>query len=164
MADPTVAAAVIWFATQLIPSPELAVDRQGPRFGLRWQVTPLLYSFGIHRGAAPLRAFIAEPMVRHSGSVELFVSPEYLDLHDVARLPEDRWFVRPGLRAYFPLAQHGEYLSCSVGTSYALGPTRSGAAWEAGVYTLFGVLGIQVTYSPTREPADVIATLSIRYF
>jgi hypothetical protein len=172
MPDLSFAPVVIWLATQLVPSPEIAVSRgagggDDALFGLRWQLTPVLWSFGAHRGISPVRAFLVEPMVRHSGSVELFASPEYLALHDTTGSPADQWFIRPGVRAYFPLAQHGEYLSCSLGTSYAwnVGPAgHSGAAWEAGMYTLFGVLGVQVTYSPTREPADVIATLSFRYF
>lgn len=164
MPDLSLGAAVLWFATQLVPSPEIAAAHDGVLSGLRWQVTPLSWSFGVHRGVSPLRTLVVEPMVRHSGSVELFASPEYLALRDTAGREGDQWFLRPGIRAYFPLAQRGEYLSCSLGTSYAWGAVRSGPAWEAGVYTLFGVFGLQVTYSPAHEPADVIATLSVRYF
>jgi hypothetical protein len=164
MPDLSLAPAIVWLATQLVPSPEIAAASEGALFGLRWQGTPVLWSFGVHRGVSPVRAFVVEPMVRHSGSVELFASPEYLALRDTSGSRADQWFLRPGVRAYFPLAQHGEYLSCSIGTSYAWGTERSGAAWEAGVYTLFGVLGVQITYAPAKEPADVIATLSVRYF
>jgi hypothetical protein len=155
--------AIFWTLTQLVPNPEIAGAHGDAYFGARWQVTPLLYSFGVHRGAPPVRSFLVEPVLRHSGSIELFVSPEYLATGESAAT---RWFLRPGLRAYFLLAQRGDYLSCSLGTSYVLAETRahSGAAYEAGLYTLFGVLGVQITYSPTREPADWIATLSFRYF
>jgi len=153
-------ALALWTASQLVPSPEIAAGHGAAHFGMRWQATPLLYSFGVHRGAFPLRSFVVEPVVRHSGSLEIFVSPEYLSIRD-----EQRWLVRPGLRAYFPLAQRGDYLSCSIGTSYAIAARgHSGVAYEGRIYTLFGVLGVQVTYAPAREPADWIATLAFRYF
>jgi hypothetical protein len=154
-------ATAIWIGTQLIPSVGLAGVHGVATFDMRWQVTPLLYSFGVHRGASPLRAFVVEPFVRHVGSIEAYVAPEYLARGEAAR---ERWFFRPGVRAYFPLIERGEYLSCSLGTSYAALPGHGGVAYEAGIYTLFGVVGLQATYAPAREPADWITTLSIRYF
>src|SRR5438552_12189920 len=124
MPDPSIAPALVWLATQLVPSPQIgfsAPPHEGAVFGLEWQLTPVLYSFGAHRGASRWRAFLAEPRVRHAGSVELFASPEYLALRDVPDRAKDRWFVRPGGRAYFPLARDGEYLSASLGVSYAWG-------------------------------------------
>jgi hypothetical protein len=164
MPDPSFAPALVWLATQLVPSPQIAAAREGAVFGLEWQLTPVLYSFGVHRDASPWRAFVAEPRVRHVGSVELFAAPEYLALRDVPDRAKDRWFVRPGARAYFPLARGGEYLSWSLGVSYAWGSERSGAAYEVGAYTLFGIFGVRIAWAPQREPADVIATLAVRYF
>jgi hypothetical protein len=158
---PPIAFGITWLVTQLVPSPSIAGARGETMFGARWQVTPLLYSFGVHRGTPPLRAFMVEPLVRHSGSIEAYVSPEYLAREGGA---EDRWLMRPGIRAYFPLVERGDSLSCSLGTSYALLRGHSGVAYEAGLYTLFGVFGVQMTYAPAREPADWIATLSFRYF
>jgi hypothetical protein len=158
---PPAAFAITWLVAQLVPSPSIAGAHGGALFGARWQVTPLLYSFGVHRGTPPLRTFMVEPLVRHSGSIEAYVSPEYLARDGGA---DERWLVRPGIRAYFPLAERGDALSCSIGTSYALLRGHSGVAYEAGLYTLYGVLGVQLTYAPAREPADWIATLSFRYF
>src|SRR5690349_21741442 len=42
-----------WLVTQLLPSPEIAAGVDGAAFGLRWQVVPLLYSFGIDRRLSP---------------------------------------------------------------------------------------------------------------
>ena len=67
-----------WALWQLVPSPELAFGDGGALFGLRWQLTPLLYAFALDPRLSPWRAFIAEPIVRHGGSIELFLSPEYL--------------------------------------------------------------------------------------
>src|ERR1700729_2022155 len=107
MPDPSFAAAVLWFAAQLVPSPEIASAQDGPLGGLRWQGTPVLWSFGGHRGGGPGRGVVVEPMVRHSGSVELFVSPEYLAVREATGSTADTWFLRPGVRAYFPVVQHG---------------------------------------------------------
>ena len=150
-----------WAATQLVPSPELAYGERTPRFGMRWQVTPLLFSWGIHHGLSPWRFFVAEPLVRHSGSLELYFTPEYVVY---GRTFADGWIARTGLRSYFPLIAHGDYLSVSLGASHAYFDGRSGAAIEGGAYILFGVVGVQLTYSPTVTPLQWIATFRIRYF
>lgn len=150
---------VVWVATQAVPSPELASFDHATRFGLRWQVTPLLYSFGTHRSARRWRAFIAEPFTRHVGSVELFASPEYM----AADRAEDRASLRVGTRSYFPIASRGEYLSVSLGASYST-LRGGGVGYEAGAYTLFGVIGFALTYSPSKEAATWIGTLRFRYF
>jgi hypothetical protein len=161
--EPGVTITLPWLATQLLPSPEVAYGQDVAHFGLRWQATPLLFSWGIHRGLSPWRFFVAEPYVRQSGSVELFVTPEYVALGPT---PLEGWILRTGVRSYFPLVEHGEYLSVSVGvSSFDLGG-HWGAAYEAGVYALFGIVGVQVTVAPTPSAAPIatIATLRIRYF
>jgi len=55
----------------------------------------------------------------------------------------------------------------SIGASQLFYEGRSAAAFEGGVYSLFGVLGVQLTYSPSavaKQDAAWIATLRIRYF
>ena len=161
--EPGVRPTLAWFLTQLVPSPELAGGRDaGLRFGLRWQVTPLVYSWGVHRGLSPWRFLVAEPLVRQSGSVELYFTPEYFPGYGSSF--GDGWMARPGVRTYLPLVAHGEYLSTSIGASYFYFDGRSGAAYEAGLYALFGVVGVQVTASPSPGPFAWIATLRVRYF
>ncbi|HEY1691616.1 MAG TPA: hypothetical protein VGG39_05625 [Polyangiaceae bacterium] len=160
-AEPGIVITVPWLATQLVPSPEVAYGQERARFGMRWQVTPLLYSWGIHRGLSPWRFFVAEPLVRQSGSIELFVTPEYFFYGSSIA---DGWGVRTGLRSYFPLVSHGEYLSFSAGTSSFLFAGKWGAAYEAGVYALFGILGLQLTVTPSAPPIATIATFRIRFF
>jgi hypothetical protein len=162
-AEPEVHITWPWVAAQLVPSPELAVGDGRARFGVRWQVTPVLWSWGIHRGLSPWRFFIAEPFVRQAGSVELFLSPEYFVygprfVNGMAG--------RAGVRAYFPLIERGEYLSVSAGGSYLYFDGDSSAAVEAGAYTLFGIVGAQLTWSPnpSASPIAWIATLRLRYF
>ncbi|MEJ7731077.1 MAG: hypothetical protein WKG00_17915 [Polyangiaceae bacterium] len=150
----------LWLLTQAIPSPETLFAEDAVAFGLRWQLTPLLYSFGVHRRVPPWRVLVAEPLVRHSGSLELFGAPEYLALDGVS----SRWGLRAGLRAYFPVLHRGEYLSLSLGTSVLRFDDQTSMAAEAGVYVLFGILGLQVDASPTLAGGSGIARVSVRYF
>jgi len=158
--DPEVTPSLEWALWQLIPSPELGVG-DGARFGLRWQLTPLLYSFATDARLGRWRWLVAEPIVRQSGSLELFASPEYLALDGGIGA---RFGVRGGLRAYFGLIGRGDNLSMSLGASYFHFRDADGPSLEAGAYILFGALGLVVTYAPTFEAAPWIATLRLRYF
>jgi hypothetical protein len=159
--EPGVHPTLPWFALQLVPSPEIASGNRGAHFGLRWQLTPVLYSFGIHRRLSPWRFFVVEPVVRQSGSLELFVSPEYLAIEPELR---DRFLLRAGLRTYYPLVQRGEYVSISLGSSYFRVAGQDSVAYEAGVYVLYGVLGVRVDYAPGHDAARWIASLTFRFF
>lgn len=159
-----------WAVLQLVPSPELAVGRQrriGPTgdvedspttaFGLRWQLTPVLWSFGVNRHQSRWRYFVVDPLARQSGSLELSTSFEYIGGH------VDRLLARPGLRVYLPVAHKGEYLSVSFGTSvYDYDGLR--VAYDVGAYLLAGFLGLQMTVAPTHAPLAAIATIRLRYF
>jgi hypothetical protein len=93
--------------------------------------------------------------------MELFFGPEYL-----VRGPGfwDGWLWRVGVRSYFPLVERGDYLSVSVGASLYDFAGQAGAAYEAGAYALFGIVGAQITWAPRGGPAQMIATLRLRYF
>jgi hypothetical protein len=150
---------VAWLIPQLLPSPEWNLHDHDVSFGLRWQITPISYSFGVRRGVFPLRFFVVEPLLRHSGSTELYLSPEWL--HGPG--PEGV-ALRVGLRSYFGLIQNGESLSVSIGTSYLQWQDQGSAAYEIGAYTLYGILGLQVSYDPKRFGGTTTFTLSVRYF
>jgi len=150
-----------WVGAQLVPSPELIADRSGVLFGMRWQVTPLLFSYGIHRSQNPWRSFVVEPIVRQSGSTEVYVSPEYFGVPGTAT---ERFGVRTGLRSYFPVVQRGDYLSVSLGASWPRWQGRDSVGYEAGAHVLFGFVGALVTVEPTPEAARWIFTLQMRVF
>jgi hypothetical protein len=147
-----------WLLWQLVPSPELTIGDAGAGFGLQWQLTPLSYAFGIDRRLRPWRALIVEPIVRHSGSVELFFSPEYL-----AR-SADRFGFRAGVRSYFGVLHRGDYLSVSLASAYLRFGDSEAVAYEAGAYVLFGMLGVQVSHAPALSDASFIGTLRVRFF
>lgn len=151
----------LWVAAQLVPSPELVVTAGEAAFGLRWQLTPVLFSFGLRRGLNRWRFLVAEPLVRHSGSVELVVVPEYLALPGE---PAQQWGLRTGLRAHLPLVERGENLAVFVGASHFLYRSESSLGVELGATALWGLIGAQVTFSPRFLGHEAwIVTLRVRY-
>lgn len=163
MYQPTVG----WLLAQLIPSPEIAGGSQGAAWGLKWQLTPVSYSWGVYRKISPWRFGVVDPTARQSGSVELFVAPEYMFFPTHKDSPSwkgDELFARYGGRAYFPLWEHGENLSTSLGASvYDFGGAWA-MSYEAGLYGLGGLAGVQVNVSPTSGPLRVVSTLVLRFF
>jgi len=151
-----------WFVTQLVPSPELAfgTDKGESKtaFGLRWQVTPVLWSWGLSPRVDRFRYLVVDPLARMSGSLALELHFEYLGGH------VDRVLARPGVKATFPLVSRGEYLAFSLGTSVYSYDDRAHVAHDVGVYTLFGVLGAVATIAPGHDALTTIATLRLRYF
>lgn len=159
--EPDIYPSFMWATAQLIPSPEWVTSADGLKFGMRWQVTPLLYSFGINKKLSPWRYFIAEPLVRQSGSVELFFTPEYLNLEEKLK---DKWLFRGGTRVYIPLWQRGEYMSASLAASYYNFNGVNGISYEGGIYLFAGILGFQTTYSPSLTNSEWMFTIRLRYF
>lgn len=144
-----------WILTQAVPSPEVAFGADRRPFGLRWQLTPFLYSWGIHRSAPrKWRAFVVEPPMRHTGSFELFGSPEWIN--------GVGWFARAGARSYFPVLDRGEALALSIGTSAWTDARRIGPSLEVGAHVLFGLFALLVTHSPGLREAEWIGTLQVR--
>lgn len=148
----------LWLALQLVPSVEVAAGEAGAAFGLRWQVTPFLYSWGINQRLSPFRAFVVEPLVRHSGSVELFAAPG-LSIGDAVEAT-----LRAGARTYLPLIEHGETLSMSVGVAYQRAGPEDAVAFELGLYTLYGLVGLQLSVAGPDSRLPFIASLSLRAF
>jgi hypothetical protein len=170
--EPKYYPSLAWLAFQLVPSPEVAFGRLKQvgigedtasekietAFGLRWQLTPVLWSWGVHRRLSRWRWFVVDPLARNAGSIELDTSFEYIWGY------VDRMIVRPGVRATFPLVQRGEYLSFSMGTSTYTYDRVPRVAYDGGVYFLYGIFGAQVTIAPAHNPLAAIATFRIRYF
>jgi hypothetical protein len=124
-------------------------------------LTPFLYSFGVDRRLSPFRAFVVEPLLRTSGSVEWFVAPEYLAFDATAA---ERFGFRTGVRAYFPLLEKGDYLSVSLGTAYARYGVGDSVSYQVGAYALFGFLGFEQSFLPALDAARWVSTLNLRFF
>lgn len=159
---------VAWLAFQLLPSPQVGfgaikrIDEAGrvsegvePAFGLRWQVTPLLYSFGSHRRISPWRSMVVDPMARVSGSIELHGTFDLFLGH------LDTLLVRPGVRTTLPLVGRGEQLAFSFGTSaYRNDGWR--VSYDAGLWVLSGFVGFEATVAPWNDSLRAIGTLHFR--
>jgi len=160
--EPEIQLTLEWLLLQAVPSPQwVTTENNSLNFGMRWQITPLLYSFGINKKLSPWRTMMSEPLTRQSGSVEIFFTPDYLNLNSTFK---NNWLFRGGFRAYFPLWHKGEYLSYSLASSYYNFNGENGISYEAGIYLFAGILGIQTTYSPTFKNSKWIFTIRIRYF
>jgi hypothetical protein len=160
--EPEPRATLLWTVLQLVPSPEVLVWNGAARFAARWQITPLLWSYGINRKLSPWRSFVVEPIVRHAGSIEAYLSPEIL-AGSLAPGTE-RWLLRGGLRSYFPLLAKGDYLSGSVGGALLHAGDRNGPAFDAALHTLAGFFGLRAGYCPTPGLRVTTVALEIRIF
>jgi len=149
-------AALLWAAAQLVPSPLLVAGARGPTAGVRWQVTPLLYSFGVTQRY--WRSFAVSPVARHSGAIELYLSPEWACC---AANADSNWLGRLGTRLYVPAIGRGESLVVSVGGSYFYENRHHGGAAELGLYVLSSLLGISVTVAPRLVNREVILALTL---
>ncbi|MBX7154718.1 MAG: hypothetical protein K1X91_07120 [Bacteriodetes bacterium] len=149
-----------WALVQLVPSFTWTPVNGDVFAGVRWNLTPLLYSWGANRKLTPWRVLMAEPYQRHSGSIEAHISPEWSN----AEFGNARWGSRSGLRAFLPVYRHGEHVSCSVGAHYSWFGSEKTLGYEAGLYTLFGLFGVNALYTPERTAAPFTISLNIRYF
>jgi hypothetical protein len=160
-----------WAALQAVPSPALLSDRGsgGTRLigGLRWHITPLNWSWSANRMVSPLQVLFVNPVRRYGGSVELFADPEWgLTSYRYSRLA--RFALGTGARAYLPLDEYGEYLSVSAGARYLIrkdleGTSRNAWGVEAGLHTLFGIVGLKGTWQFGTEGGYSIG-LVLRYY
>ena len=150
-----------WTLFQVLPSPVFFDDKgngnSGLEFGFEWQVTPLSYTFKPNKYLNHFSALMVKPVKKFSGSAEIFFTPQFaLSSYDYSRI--NRYMYNTGVRAYFPLAQGGEYLSFSIGAGYysqknELNSKHDGIMYEAGLYSVFGMFGLKFAYkqnAPSR--------------
>jgi len=144
-----------WTLLQTIPSPVFYQDKNDAesrlQFGVRWNISPLNYSFNANPLISPLSFFKVNPVRRYGGSVEIFNQPEWLtDDNEFSNLK--RFSFSNGIRFFIPAVESGEYLSFSLGAKYKIRKDNNGIgancfAAEAGVYSFFGILGLQFNYN-----------------
>lgn len=130
-----------------------------PRVSLSWQVTPVLYSFGVNRRVSPWRFLVVDPYARNSGSLEWHFSPEW-----IPGAPETNLFYRTGFRTTLPLHQHGEYVALMLGASYSRFEGKGGIIYEGGLSLLFGTIGLVLSHSPAFPDLRYGIRLNLKYF
>jgi hypothetical protein len=155
-----------WLITQLLPSPGVAVASEGgERSGLwlQWQLTPVLWAWGLRRDVPRSRVLVAEPPARVGGSVELHLSPDYFSLADPQTpAAPSRWGMHTGVRTWWPLHMRGDYLAAAVGAHVLWWNGQVQPGVDAGLSILFGVLGIHGAWQPATGSWQL--GLKVRYF
>jgi hypothetical protein len=146
-----------WSLVQAVPSPSFYQDNNNDnsrlQFGLKWNITPVNYSFNANKMITPLQFFKVNPMRRYGGSIELFIQPEWTtSAYKYSDL--SRFSVSPGLRMFIPFIEYGEYLAGSISVKYSvrknkLNEYKNVFGFEFGTYILFGIVGLNYTYNFT---------------
>jgi hypothetical protein len=148
----------VWSLLQLVPSPLIVADPHAFGAGVRWQITPFMFSYGV--AERPVRLFIVEPVARHSGGVEFYASPEWTCC---APGSDSGWLVRLGSRVYLPIVGRGESAAASFGGSYVYENHRHHAAGELGIWTLSSIVGLTATIAPTMQGRLLMFGFNLRY-
>lgn len=159
--EPDIVLTAPWLAALLVPSTGVAGGDDGLHLRLGWQLSPVLYSFGIDPRLSPYRFFVAEPIVRHSGSLELVFMPQYVAHPDDLG---DRFGFSAGLRGSLGVIERGDYLSLSAGVSYLRLDEGWSPEFEAGAYALFGYVGLVFQWAPLLDHTRWTGTFRIRFF
>jgi hypothetical protein len=156
--EPDVHMTPAWLAAQLVPSPGVGWGHSEPHLVLAWQVSPVLYAFRLDPRLSPWRFMVVEPLVRQSGSTEIFLCPEYRSISSA-------WFdFRVGVRSTFPLLERGEVLSMSLGTALQHAADVRSPSFEVALHTLFGFVGLSLQYAPIDGLRQWTTLLRLRFF
>lgn len=143
-----------WALLQTIPSPVFFDDRNefnsGLKFGLRWHVVPVSYSFNSNKYVSPFNFFYLKPVKRFSGSVETYFEPSLIP-GGFRNSSLKKFTYNTGVRLVLPVFHKGEYLAVSLGAGYydqrSFERKYDGVTYEAGVYSFFGMLGLKFQYN-----------------
>lgn len=147
-----------WLQLQAVPSYTIIATPNGNAFGFEWEVSPLLYSFGMTKLVSPWYGFIVEPPARFTGSVEFVVSGQML----TKKIGGSYFGGSAQLLGHIPLIERGEYLGVNIGAAkYFLGDSSPLFA-VGGISTLFGIVHFNVKYSDA--PSTWIWSLEFRVF
>ncbi len=144
---------ISWTLLQLIPSPVFYDDNNNEnsqmKFGLRWNIIPVNYSFSANKYVSPFQFFRINPVRRFTGSVEVFLQPELItSKFEYSNLKQ--FGLSTGSRVIIPVFNKGEDIAISLGGKYSFRKTKNDNTKncygiETGIYFLGGILGFQYT-------------------
>lgn len=144
-----------WALFQLLPSPVIFQDANSTnakvQVGLRWQVIPINISFRSNKYTSAVQFFKINPVRRFTGSMDIFVQPEWtVTGYKYSNLA--RFGISAGSRVILPIKGDGEKISFSLGGKYThrkdlVGNKNGFWGVEAGIYALFGFVGLQFNYN-----------------
>ncbi|MEP0822202.1 MAG: hypothetical protein HRF44_05085 [Ignavibacterium sp.] len=148
----------VWLPLQFLPTLTLYNDAHTSNFGFEWEVTPLLYSFGINRYVSPWYTFIVEPTARFTGSVELSVAGQIY----TSKLGSSYFGSYARIMGFIPLSERGEHLTLNLGVGAHRVAGTTCVFKIAGISTLFGMLHLNLKHAD--NPTAWIGSLEFRVF
>lgn len=136
-----------WLPYQAIPNLTFYTGKPNSAFGFEWEVTPVLYSFGMNKQISPWYSFIVEPPGRFTGSVELNFAVQTF----TQKVGSSYFGFSGTIMGFVPLIERGEHLTLNIGASvYNVGNDRP-VFGVVGVSTLFGIVHLNVKFSPPKK-------------
>jgi len=147
-----------WLAFQAIPSMMVISHPGDIPFAFEWEVTPLLYSFGMTRLVSPWYSFKVSQVARFTGSIELKATGQI----STRKMGSSYFGSSAQLIGHIPLIERGEYLGLNVGVAkYAF---AGSSPWfkVVGVTTLFGFL--EFNFKHSSDPQMWMGSIEFRFF
>lgn len=148
----------VWLPLQLLPTLTLYNDSRTSNFGFEWEVTPVLYSFGINRYVSPWYSFIVEPTARFTGSIEFNIAGQIF----TSKLGRSYFASSGQIMGFIPLSERGEHLTMNLGMGAYRIEGRTRIFKIAGISTLFGMLHLNLKHAD--NPTAWIGSLEFRVF
>lgn len=100
-----------WVVLQTIPSLTWLTFPEQTHFAFEWEVTPILYSFGMTKLDPPWHFLSVTQPERFAGSLELNFSTQLY----TKKVGTSHWGFSGQLLTHLPLIQKGEYLGFNAG-------------------------------------------------
>ena len=146
---------ISWAIFQALPVPVYTEDAGESdsrlQFGLRWNVTPVNISFNANKYVSDVQFFMVNPVRRFTGSIELFVQPEWATA-GFKKADLNRFGLGIGSRIFVPVKNYGETFAASIGAKYTFRDSEMSEkngyfGFEGGIYALYGIFGLQLNYN-----------------
>jgi len=148
----------VWLPLQLVPSLTRYNDPVRSNFGFEWEITPLLYSFGMNKQISSWYSFIVEPTARFVGSIELTLAGQVY----TTKLGNSYFSSSGQIMGFIPLSERGEHLTLNIGAGAYQVARETRIFKVAGISTLFGMLHLNIKHAD--RPTTWIGSLEFRIF
>lgn len=136
-----------WLTFQALPSVTVMAAPQTSRVALEWEVTPLIYSFGMTALVSPWHSFFVVPTERFTGSIELVASGMVF----TRQYNESLFGGSIQLLGHIPVLERGERLGLNIGVAHYWAGGSSSVYAVGGFSTLFGIVHVNARYSPSQK-------------
>lgn len=147
-----------WYPYQFIPNVLVHTASGGTAFGAEWEVTPLLYSWGMNPKVSPWSSFIVVPTARFSGSIEWTVAARAF----TSKVGGSHFGVATHLMSHFPLSDVGELAGLNLGAGLQGAPDGWRLFKVAGVSTAFGMLHFNIAHAD--RPTTWVGSIEVRIY